>query len=60
LLTRGRIKFLTLNLDFSIEKAKEKLGYQPATDFREGMSKALDWAESENLIPGRTTTGETT
>ncbi|OHB69599.1 MAG: oxidoreductase [Planctomycetes bacterium RBG_13_63_9] len=44
MLTRARIKFLTLNLDFSIAKAKEKLGYRPRVDFREGMRRALDWA----------------
>ncbi|MEZ6087232.1 MAG: NAD-dependent epimerase/dehydratase family protein [Pirellulaceae bacterium] len=51
LLTNARIKFLTLNLDFSIEKAKRLLGYQPQTDFKEGMRSALEWAASENLIP---------
>jgi nucleoside-diphosphate-sugar epimerase len=50
LLTNARIKFLTLNLDFSIAKAQQKLGYQPGTDFTEGMKAALDWAASENLI----------
>ncbi len=42
LLTRGRIKFLTLNLDFSIDKAKRVLGYQPQVDFQEGIKKSLD------------------
>jgi len=42
LLTRARIKFLTLNLDFSIEKAKRVLGYQPRVDFREGIKESLD------------------
>jgi nucleoside-diphosphate-sugar epimerase len=50
LLTNARIKFLTLNLDFSIAKAKQKLGYQPQIDFTDGMKTALDWAKSENLI----------
>lgn len=54
LLTGARIKFLTLNLDFSIAKAKEKLGYDPQVDFKEGMKTALDWAASENLIPAST------
>ena len=45
MLTRARIKFLTLNLDFSIAKAKQKLGYQPKVDFRDGMREALDWAK---------------
>ena len=47
LLTRARIKFLTLNLDFSIAKAKEKLGYRPAVDFQDGMKVALDWATTK-------------
>lgn len=50
LLTSARIKFLTLNLDFSIAKAQEKLGYDPQVDFREGMRKALDWASEQGLI----------
>jgi nucleoside-diphosphate-sugar epimerase len=44
LLTRATIKFMARNLDFSIAKAKEKLGYQPRVDFKEGMQEALDWA----------------
>ncbi len=41
-LTRARMKFLTLNLDFSIAKAKRVLGYQPKIDFRDGIRLALD------------------
>ena len=52
MLTRARIKFLTLNLDFSIAKAKEKLGYRPRVDFSEGMRRALDWA-AKTGSPGR-------
>jgi nucleoside-diphosphate-sugar epimerase len=42
LLTRAQMKFMTLNLDFSIAKAKRDLGYQPRVDFRDGMIAALD------------------
>jgi nucleoside-diphosphate-sugar epimerase len=42
LLTRAQIKFMTLNLDFSIAKAKRVLGYQPRVDFRDGIIAALD------------------
>jgi nucleoside-diphosphate-sugar epimerase len=42
LLTRAQIKFMTLNLDFSIAKAKRMLGYQPRVDFRDGIVAALD------------------
>jgi nucleoside-diphosphate-sugar epimerase len=42
LLTSAMMKFLTYNLDFSIEKAQRELGYQPKVDFREGIRIALD------------------
>ncbi|MCO6043898.1 NAD-dependent epimerase/dehydratase family protein [Aeoliella sp. ICT_H6.2] len=42
LLTQARIKFMTLNLDYSIAKAKRVLGYEPQVDFREGILEALD------------------
>ncbi len=35
LLNKARIKFLGLNLDYSIDKAIRKLGYRPSMDFRE-------------------------
>ena len=44
LLTRAQIKFLTLNLDFSIAKAKRLLDYRPRVDFRDGIVAALDYA----------------
>ena len=37
MLTQGRLKFMGLNLDFSIEKAKRELGYRPRASFDEGM-----------------------
>jgi nucleoside-diphosphate-sugar epimerase len=50
LLTRGRIKFLTLNLDYSIEKARAQLGYDPRVDFREGIQTALAWLDSQATV----------
>jgi nucleoside-diphosphate-sugar epimerase len=44
LLTRAQIKFLTLNLEFSIAKAKRVLGYRPRVDFQDGIIAALDYA----------------
>ncbi len=41
-LTRAQIKFMTLNLDYSIAKAKRVLGYAPRVDFRDGIRIALD------------------
>jgi nucleoside-diphosphate-sugar epimerase len=43
LLTPAQFKFLLLNLDFSIEKAKRELGYRPRFSFDEGMRETLAW-----------------
>ncbi|MBX3441259.1 MAG: NAD-dependent epimerase/dehydratase family protein [Planctomyces sp.] len=40
-LSRARIKFLGLNLDFSIDKAKRVLGYNPRVDFQQGIVDAM-------------------
>jgi nucleoside-diphosphate-sugar epimerase len=42
-LTQARLKFLGLNLDFSIEKAKRELGYRPRYTFDEGMAETVAW-----------------
>src|SRR5262249_20145693 len=42
-LTQARLKFLGLNLDFSIEKAKRELGYRPRYSFDEGMRQTMAW-----------------
>ncbi len=44
MLTKARLKFMTLNLDFSIDKARRVLGYRPRVDFCDGMREALDFA----------------
>ncbi|MCA9086423.1 MAG: NAD-dependent epimerase/dehydratase family protein [Planctomycetaceae bacterium] len=43
LVNNARIKFLGLNLDFSIEKAERELGYRPTTDFQQAMTQTVDW-----------------
>jgi nucleoside-diphosphate-sugar epimerase len=43
ILTPAQYKFLLLKLDFSIEKAKRELGYQPRFTFDEGMRETLAW-----------------
>lgn len=48
LLTGARIKFMANNLDFSIAKAQRVLGYQGATDFKEGIRLALDAYAAEH------------
>ncbi len=47
LLSSARFKFLGLNLDFSIEKAKRELGYAPCVTFREGMQRMMEWHQSQ-------------
>jgi nucleoside-diphosphate-sugar epimerase len=51
ILTRGQIKFLTQNLDYSIAKAKRILGYRPRVDFQDGIVAALD------AMTGKSSTG---
>jgi len=42
-LTQARLKFLGLNLDFSIDKAKRELGYRPTFAFDEAIRETMDW-----------------
>ncbi len=46
ILTKAKLKFLGLNLDFSIEKAKKVLGFQPPFSFDKGMDQTVDWIAS--------------
>ena len=41
LINKARYKFLGLNLDYSIEKARRVLGYEPPFTFEEGMERAM-------------------
>lgn len=40
--TKPRYKFMALNLEYSIEKAKRELGYVPKVDFQQGIPIALE------------------
>lgn len=48
LLSRARYKFLGLNLDFSSARAREELGYDPQTDFKDGMAETLESLRGES------------
>jgi len=48
-LTPAQFKFLLLNLDFSIEKAKRELGYRPRVGFDEGMRQTMAWYKDRGL-----------
>ena len=41
ILSSARIKFLALNLDYSIQKAQHELGYAPQVDFTDGMRETI-------------------
>jgi nucleoside-diphosphate-sugar epimerase len=45
LLNKTRFKFLTLNLDFDISKAKRDLGYAPQINMQEGLRRTKAWLE---------------
>jgi nucleoside-diphosphate-sugar epimerase len=49
-LSSARIKFLGLNLDFSIEKAKRELGYQPRVDFADAMRETVAWFREQGML----------
>lgn len=42
-LTQARLKFLGLNLDFSIDRARRELDYRPRVTFDEGIGRTLAW-----------------
>ncbi len=50
ILSGARIKFLGLNLDFCIDKARRELGYAPQTDFRDAMATTIAWFREQNAI----------
>ena len=49
--TRAKVKFLGLNLDFSIARARTVLGYDPQVSFEVGMREATDWYRSLSRKP---------
>lgn len=50
LLSNARIKFLGLNLDYSIAKAKRELQYAPQVDFQDGMKQTIDWFREQGQL----------
>jgi len=49
LITSARVKFAGWNLDFSIAKARTRLGYDPKTGFDDGMKLALEWLKANPI-----------
>jgi nucleoside-diphosphate-sugar epimerase len=52
IINKARYKFLALHLDYSIEKARRLLGYQPPFTFLEGIERAM--AEHRPVSPRET------
>lgn len=50
LLSSARIKFLGLNLDYSIHKARRELGYEPQVDYTDGMRQTIDWFREQGVV----------
>ena len=51
ILSSARIKFLGLNLDYGIDKAKTELGYAPETEYQTGMQQTVGWFKDQGLLP---------
>jgi nucleoside-diphosphate-sugar epimerase len=49
-ITQAQLKFAGLNLDFSIAKARTKLGYSPRVLFDEGMKQATEWYRGREAL----------
>lgn len=44
-ITKTRIKFLCLNLDFDIKKTKDDLGYNPRISIEDGLRRTKEWMD---------------
>ncbi len=49
LINKARYKFLGLNLDYSIEKARRMLGYQPPFTFEQGIQRSHGRASAQPI-----------
>lgn len=45
-ITKTRIKFLSLNLEFDIKKTREELGYRPLISVEEGLKRTKEWMDA--------------
>lgn len=50
LLSNARIKFLGLNLDYCIDKARRELGYNPQIDYQDAMRETIDWFREQKML----------
>ena len=57
-ITQAQLKFAGLNLDFSIAKARTKLGYTPRVSFADGMKQAVEWYSGQETGNREQETGD--
>lgn len=50
LLSNARFKFMGLNLNFSIDKARRELEYKPHVEFHQGMRQTIDWFREQGKL----------
>ena len=50
ILNKARVKFLGLNLDFSCEKARRELGYEPRVKFHEAIRTSVAWFRQSGYL----------
>src|SRR5262249_34423867 len=50
LLSNAKFKFMGLNLDFSIEKAKHELDYKPRYAFSDAITQTIDWFREQGKL----------
>jgi len=48
--TRMMVELMGTDQDFSIEKARRELGYEPRVDFQQGMRNTGDWLRREGIL----------
>lgn len=53
ILTKTRVKFMSLNLDFDISKTEKDLGYSPKVGIDEGLKRTKEWIDTERPFDTR-------
>jgi nucleoside-diphosphate-sugar epimerase len=49
--TAAAVRYVARKGGYSIEKARQRLGYEPAIDLAEGMRRAEAWMRSNDILP---------
>jgi nucleoside-diphosphate-sugar epimerase len=49
-LTRSRVRFMTQNRSYDGSRAREELGFVPAIELPEGLSRAVAWYRDQGLL----------